>query len=68
MWSRSSAISDVQFDTSGRIDAYEVVNSGLGEAVRRHAQLPHSQDVTLGADAVIVTELAAATMDRTRTH
>ena len=62
------AISDVQFDTSGRIEVYEVVNSGLGEAVRRLGRLPHSQDVTLGADAVIVTELAAATMDRTRTH
>lgn len=48
-------IADVYVDeASGRVDAYDVATPVFAGLVHRHARLPHSTDLAVGEDAVVV--------------
>ena len=55
-------VHDVILGDDGRISSFEVTGSKLGGLVRSRFMLPHTGDVTLGADAVLVGEGTASTV------
>jgi len=57
-------IHDVLVDESaGTVEAFVVANSALGGLVRRRSILPQGSGVTIGADAVLVPDEAAAALE-----
>jgi uncharacterized protein YrrD len=56
-------IRDVLLDEAGGVEAFEIGGSTLASVLRRRSTLPHAQGVTIGADAVLVPDDAAAEME-----
>jgi uncharacterized protein YrrD len=58
------AVSDVYLnETTGAVEALEVSNSSLGGLVNRHSVLPQTGTLTIGPDAIVVSEDAARTLE-----
>jgi uncharacterized protein YrrD len=57
------AVNDFYLGDSGTIEAYDVESSGFGGIFRRHARLPHTDDIALGDDVMIVSEGAADALE-----
>jgi uncharacterized protein YrrD len=57
------AVSDFYLADSGTIEAYDVESSGFGGIVRRHARLAHTDDISIGDDAMVVSEGAADALE-----
>jgi uncharacterized protein YrrD len=59
------AIDDVYVDeVTGDVAGFELVGSGVAGLVRRRTLLPQSSGITIGADAVLVTDEAMAAMEK----
>ncbi len=62
---RLGAISDVYLnETTGAVEALEVSRSALGGLVNRHSVLPQPGVVTIGRDAVLVSEDTARLLEQ----
>lgn len=60
-------IADIYVDeASGRVDAYDVATPAFAGLVHRHARLPHSSDLALGEDAVVVPDAVADSLNSGR--
>ena len=57
-------IDDVLLDDSGVVKAFDVSRPGFGGLVHHHSRLPQGSQVTIGDDAVLVSEAAAEAMER----
>jgi uncharacterized protein YrrD len=57
-------VHDLILGDDGRVSSFEVTGSKLGGLVRPRFMLPHTGDITLGADAVVVGENTAATISQ----
>ena len=56
-------INDVLLDDVGIVEAFEISRSGFAGLVRRRSRLHQGSDVTIGTDAVLVSDAAAEAMD-----
>lgn len=56
-------IRDVLLDDAGGVEAFEIAGSTLGGLLRRRSTLPQAHGVTIGADAVLVSDETAAEME-----
>ena len=56
-------IRDVLLDDAGGIEGFEIAGSTLGGLLRRRSRLPQAPGVTIGADAVLVSDETAAEME-----
>jgi uncharacterized protein YrrD len=56
-------IDDVLLDDVGIVEAFEISRSGFAGLVRRRSRLHQGSDVTIGTDAVLVSDAAAEAMD-----
>ena len=59
-------IHDVLLDETGIVEGFEITGSRLGRVLGRHSLLPRANAVTVGADAVIVSDESAAAIDPSR--
>jgi uncharacterized protein YrrD len=58
------AVNDFYLADSGAIEAYDVESAGFGGIVRRHARLPHTNDIAMGDDVMVVSDGAAEALER----
>jgi uncharacterized protein YrrD len=56
-------IHDVLLDDRGGVEAFEIAGSTLAGLLRRRSTLPQAHGVTIGADAVLVSDETAAEME-----
>ena len=59
-------IHDVLLGETGNVEGFEVTGSRLGRLMGRHSLLPRADGVTVGADAVIVSDESAAAIAASR--
>ncbi len=59
-------VRDVLLDDAGAVEAFEIGGSTLGGLLRRRSTLPHGHGVTIGTDAVLVPDEAAAELHPAR--
>ena len=59
-------IHDVLLDETGIVEGFEVTGSRLSRLMGRHSLLPQASGITVGADAVIVSDETAAAIEKSR--
>jgi uncharacterized protein YrrD len=57
-------IDDVLLDDTGVVEAFEISRPAFGGLVRQRSRLPQDSQVTIGDDAVLVSDAAADAMER----
>jgi uncharacterized protein YrrD len=57
------SIGDVFLGDAGTVEAFEIANSSVGGLRRKRTTLPHAHGVTIGADAVLISDETAAEME-----
>lgn len=61
-------LNDVMLDDVGIVEAFEIARPAFAGLTQRRSRLPQTSAVTIGADAVLVTDDAVDAMDRQGHH